>query len=179
MSNPKRIEDRQRRNLPAVIEVDAAGQLVDADDPPAYPAPPAGLSAMYARAWDGLWTSPVGQLLDPVSDLPAVMRLFSLYQLGQQLDDVVSASMHNYLDALTRPAGVSASGRLSEGDDQVPELDDKIMAYRLRVASETRLLEGQLGLSPRSRLALGLALAAGKKAGLGGGLDDAVNDADG
>lgn len=39
----------------------------------------------------------------------------------------------------------------------------------LEVGKELRLLEGQLGLTPRSRLALGLAIFAGKKSA---GLDD-------
>jgi len=52
---------------------------------------------------------------------------------------------------------------------------EAMIAARVRIASECRILEGQLGLSPRSRLALGLALLAGKKAG-GGSLDDLADE---
>ena len=99
----------------------------------------------------------MAQLLDPISDMPAVCRLFNLYTLGEQLD--VQVSRHMAL--------------LTVGNGDV-ELDDKLLAARMRAASETRMLESQLGLSPRSRLALGLALLAGRKAG---SLDDAVDDA--
>lgn len=177
MSNPKPMDQRLRRNLPAILEDPGQNAPQLAESGPIRPPAPAGLSAAFVQAWDGFWTSPVAQLLDPVSDLPPVTRLFELYQLGQQLADVVAANMTNYLDALTRPAGVSASGEISEGDDDPPGIDEKALTYRMRVASETRLLESQLGLSPRSRLALGLALAAGKKAGLGS-LDEAADDAD-
>lgn len=97
----------------------------------------------------------MAQLLDPVSDMPAVIRLFGLYKLGEQLGELVSKHM----------------AALSEPD---VDLDDKLIAARMRVASETRILEGQLGLSPRARLALGLALLAGRKAN---SLDDYIDDA--
>lgn len=147
----KRPEDRQRRNRPAVIDAGAA---------PAVPAPgpPEWLTGPLADAWRGLWCSPVAQLLDPVSDRPAVERLFRLYLVGERLDE--------------RLAAVAAG----EVDDVSLE---QAAAARVRVASECRLLEGQLGLSPRSRLALGLALLAGRRGGGGADLDalaDEVND---
>lgn len=149
----KRPEDRQRRNLPTVLD---AGE---ASDPArVVPDPPAGLSGALRAAWDGLWRSPVAQLLDPVSDRPAVERLFRLYLVGERLDE--------------RLAAVAAG----EVDDVSLE---QAAAARVRVASECRLLEGQLGLSPRSRLALGLALLAGRRGGGGADLDalaDEVND---
>lgn len=140
----KRPEDRVRRNLPEVL--DGSGDVPAVSG---VPAPPSGLSEPLQRAWDGLWTSPVAQLLDPVSDLPAVTRLWRLYAAGERLDE-----------------------RMASGD---PEEFDAVVATRTRVASECRLLEGQLGLSPRSRLALGLALLAGRKQG--GSLDDLADDA--
>ena len=160
MSNPKPIEDRERRNMPAIIEHSPPPGL---QPPPA----PSWLSTRLLATWHGLWTSPVARLLDPVSDLPAVARLFRLYVLGEQLDDAVAAHMDAHLDALTSPDG--------DGQGDGHAFNDKLLAMRLRVASETRLIEAQLGLSPRSRLALGLALAAGKKAA--GSLDDIADDA--
>lgn len=158
MSNPKPEADRQRRNLPDVIPDVSA-------DPATIPAVPAGLGPSLVRAWQGLWTSPVAQLLDPVSDLPVVTRLFRLYRLGELLDARIAANL-------------GALGNAGPDDEDAPALDDKLLAVRLRVASETRLLEGQIGLSPRSRLALGLALMAGRK-GAKGSLDDAADDANG
>lgn len=141
----KRPEDRVRRNLPEVL--DGSGDVPAVSG---VPAPPSGLSEALQRAWAGLWTSPVAQLLDSVSDLPAVTRLFRLYQVGERLDDQL---------AVVDGEALSAA-----------------VATRTRVASECRLLEGQLGLSPRSRLALGLALLAGRKQG-GGSLDDLADEA--
>lgn len=92
-----------------------------------------------------MWTSPVAQLLDPVSDLPAASRLFGLYALGERMDKALAG-----------------------------DLDPAWVRTRLAVAAEARMLEAALGLSPRSRLALGLALLAGKKAG---SLDDLADDA--
>lgn len=126
--------------MPAVVS-SSAGSF-------AVPPTPPRLSKDLRKSWVGLWSSPVAQLLDPVSDLPAVTRLFQMYQLAERLD-----------------VQMGTTG----------EVDLAAAATRLRVASETRLLEGTLGLSPRARLALGLALLAGRRAG---SLDDAVDDAD-
>jgi hypothetical protein len=100
----------------------------------------------------------VAQLLDPVSDLPAVTRLFRLYELGDEMDRRLA----------NPPVDDEGNG---------PSVESMVTT-RVRVAGECRILEGQLGLSPRSRLALGLALLAGKKAG-GGSLDDLTEDANG
>jgi hypothetical protein len=104
------------------------------------PAPPTGIGAALRRDWDALWTSPVATLLDPVSDLPAVSRLFELRVLGDKLRRAIASA---------------------------PEVDTGLISTRLKVATEARLIEAQLGLSPRSRLALGLALLAGRR-GAGG-----------
>ncbi|MFI6759375.1 hypothetical protein ACIBF5_09565 [Micromonospora sp. NPDC050417] len=149
--------------MPAVLD---GGPPADREIPPA----PGGLSPQLHRTWYGMWTSPVARLLDPDTDMPAVTRLFSLYQLGERLDAAVAADMDAYLEAMTRPD--------PDPDAPVPHVDDRLMAMRLRVASETRLIEAQLGMSPRSRLALGLALMAGAK-GTAGSLDDAAGDANG
>src|SRR5690554_4039334 len=139
----KPADQRLRRNLPTVLDGSAADSVI--------PAPPGDLPEHLGRSWRGLWTSPVAQLLDPVSDLPAVTRLFRLYVLGERMDE-----------------------RLAHPPPDGPGVEAMIAA-RVRIASECRILEGQLGLSPRSRLALGLALLAGKKAG-GGSLDDLADE---
>lgn len=144
MSVPKGPARRQRRNRPAALDVDFG--VVDVPDPPA------GLSARLAVAWRGLWCSPVAQLLDPVSDLAPVARLFGLYVLEERL-----------------------VGAMDDPDDP-SGLNMQVVNARLRLANELRQAESALGISPRARLALGLALLAGSSSG--GGLDDAVDDAD-
>lgn len=116
------------------------------------PDPPRGLPARLRAQWVGLWTSPVAALLDPVSDWPAAARLFELYKIGDRLGRLIA---------------------------RAEEVDTALVGSRVRCATEARLIEAQLGLSPRSRLALGLALLAGRRgAGAGGeesagGHDDA------
>lgn len=138
MSDAKPVESRQRRNMPAVLPAGAA----------AIPTSPAGLPAALAVQWDALWSAPVASLMDPVGDLPAVTRLFELYQLADKVQSQLAAA---------------------------DEVDGALVSARVKLGSEIRLAEAQLGLSPRARLALGVALQAGGKAST---LDDAVDDAD-
>src|SRR5690554_5632236 len=91
----KRPEDRQRRNLPAVLAGSGDVPVVSG-----VPAPPSGLSDALRRAWSGLWTSPVAQLLDSVSDLPAVTRLFRLYAAGEWLDDRMASGDVDEFDSV-------------------------------------------------------------------------------
>lgn len=137
----KRPEDRQRRNALAVIDDFVPGVSV--------PLPPPGLSEDLRFAWGRVWTSPIAQLFDPVSDLIAVSRLFQLYALGARLEAELAGA-----DLAACAATVGS---------------------RVRVATEARMLEAQLGLSPRSRLVLGLTVLAGRKAARGS-LDDAAED---
>lgn len=142
MSDAKSPESRQRRNLPTTLSSENSVPLT------VTPSPPADLPTHLSAQWTALWTSPVAALMDPVSDLPAVRRLFELYTLADRVQE-----------------------QLVDGD----ALDSGLLSARVKLASEIRLAEGQLGLSPRSRLALGIALLAGQKAS---SLDDAVDDAD-
>lgn len=143
MSNAKGPESRQRRNMPALIPAGlAAGRTI--------PDPPPRMPARLRPHWLGLWTSPVGALLDPVSDYPAAARLFELLALGDRIAAQIAKSK---------------------------EIDTTLVSSRIKCATEARLIESQLGLSPRSRLALGLALLAGRRGSGGeepaGGHDDA------
>lgn len=170
VSHAKNPEDRQRRNMPAVLGANAPTGLT-------VPPTPARLSARLRRRWEGLWTSPVAQLLDPVSDLPAVTRLFDLYRLEEQL----SARLAEHLAAMAIPRtpGCDNLDCACEQHVEVPtELDASLASARLKVAGEIRMVESALGMSPRSRLALGLALLAGGRKG-GGSLDDAAHAAGG
>jgi hypothetical protein len=183
MSHTKRPEDRQRRNMPGVLE--AAPPAAAGFGPPApagriVPRPPTGLGTRLRRAWEGLWSSPVAQLLDPVSDLPAVTRLFNLYKLEERL--VARLDEHLAAMAVGRTPGCENLDCYCEQHVTVPaQFDSGLATARMKVAGEIRMIEGALGLSPRSRLALGLALLAGGRGGGkgGGSLDDAASAAGG
>ncbi|WP_188193438.1 hypothetical protein [Nonomuraea sp. SYSU D8015] len=129
-------------NVPAVLGSSDAG--LDISE---VPEPPPGLSETLQQDWVGAWTSPIARVIDPVSDLPAMRRLFELRALAE-----VYARSGN--------------------------ADPKLANVRIRLNSEIRMQENALGLSPRARLALGLALLAGQKqsAGLDGFLDDSGYD---
>jgi len=117
-------------------------------------APPARLSAPLRKFWVDLWESPAAQLMDPVGDLPAVTRLFEMYALGKQLANQIDDP---------------------EPGDRISEL----ITARARISAEARALETQLGLSPRSRQALGQSLFAGrKKAGSLADAAEAANEDD-
>jgi hypothetical protein len=132
MSNAKDAASRQRRNLPAIMSADGVVRTI--------PNPPPRMPRRMRVQWAGLWTSPVGALLDPVSDWPAAARLFELLALGDRIARQIA---------------------------KAPEIETALVSARIKCATEARLIESQLGLSPRSRLALGLALLAGRR-GSGG-----------
>lgn len=168
----KRPEDRQRRNVPA--------SLGEFTTNLAIPLPPSGISDDLRQKWGLLWTSPVAQLFDPVSDLPALSRLFELYELGAKLDGLIA-------DA--QPRGVAAAmleqvGSVNSLDMAMAEVEgsaarqalNATIGTRMRVATEARMIEQQLGMSPRSRLALGLTVLAGKAAAKAGGLDSFLEE---
>lgn len=153
----KPAEERQGHHAdPTAIDPDA----------PVLPAPkpPRGISLALKRSWVKLWESPVGQFLDRDTDVTTIARLWSLYGLGEKYDQMIRQTEP---DRFTKLA-------LSSPD---PDADEKVLIAahlaarqafngtvqtRVRIATEARMLEAQLGLSPRSRLALGLKLLSGK-----------------
>src|SRR3546814_15727465 len=72
---PKDPEKRQRRNGAKDLAVvsEAAASV------PEVPSPPAGVLKRTRERWAEYWSSPVAKLADPVSALPALERLFALY----------------------------------------------------------------------------------------------------
>jgi len=157
-------ESRERRNVPAVLGP-IAGNL-DA------PRPPSGLSVKLRRQWDALWRSMVAQLLDPATDGPVIARLYELYSLGERLARLIADDERSERAARRRLTRARASEEydpvtIAEALSDI-ELARKAynstVATRVRVATEVRMLEAQLGLSPRSRLALGVMLLAGRRA---------------
>jgi hypothetical protein len=162
----KAIEDRTGHHA-------APDELAPLTAAPVIPRPPMGLSAGLRRTWDGLWSSPVARLLDPVSDLPVVSRLFYLYKLS---------------DRVARQIAVADPDRLAflmEDDDPTEETKRLIaeiaaalaawhatIATQVKLATEIRQVEQTIGVSPKARLALGVALAGQDPDAIGALMDD-------
>lgn len=135
MSHAKPVDERAGHHaLPAVVA--APGELVAPDPPDRVPAD-------LRDRWRGFWTSPVAQVLDPVSDLEPVTRLFELYGLDAQMHAALNRQIEWLKDA----------------DADAP-FDPQFARIRLSVAAEIRQLEQTLGVTPRGRLVIGAAVAA-------------------
>jgi hypothetical protein len=63
-------QNRERRDV-GLIPLQA--------DTPAVPNAPAGLLASVRRAWVEFWASPLAQVVVPATDMPALTRLWRLY----------------------------------------------------------------------------------------------------
>lgn len=127
------------------------------------PDPPEGLilDGELARRWRAVWTSPVAQVLDPVSDLEPMARLFKLYRRDAQFDKALDRQLE----------------WLADSHEGMP-FDPQFARVRLAIAAEIRQLEQTLGITPRGRLVIGAAvMAASKAAGAQDG-EGAHDDAD-
>lgn len=142
MSFSKAVDERAGHHAPPAL-IEGAGGLVA----PALPDRLAKLPADLVARWEAVWTSPVAQVLDPVSDLEPMTRLFALYQRGRQLDDAFERQL----------------GWLEAGDIDMP-FDPQFARILLGFAAEIRQLEQTLGITPRGRLVIGAAVAAVGKA---------------
>ncbi|MEU3899748.1 P27 family phage terminase small subunit [Streptomyces sp. NPDC045251] len=112
---------------------------------PKPPAPPAGLLKSVRDRWTAYWESPVAQLADPVSDLPALERLYRLY------DDLERSH-----------SAVHKQGHMVRGyRDQT--VMNPLLKHMQLVQAEVRQLEDRFGLSPRARLSLGVTLGEAAK----------------
>lgn len=140
MSHVKPVDERGgHRGEPTALE--QAGGLVA----PAWPARKP-LPEDLAERWLAVWTSPVAVVLDPVSDLEPMTRLFRLYQRGRQLDDAFERQL----------------GWLEAGDIDMP-FDPQFARVLLGFSAEIRQLEQTLGITPRGRLVIGAAVAAASR----------------
>jgi P27 family predicted phage terminase small subunit len=113
------------------------------------------LLAATRDAWTAYWTSPLASLLIPATDMPALTRLWSLY------------------DERTRCYRAVRRERLVLGSKRQPRrnpLYDAIASFD----AEIRQLEDRFGLSPKARLELGVILgdAARSLADLNADLED-------
>jgi P27 family predicted phage terminase small subunit len=137
---PKDPEKRQRRNRARDLEA-----IPEAAGVPTRPTPPAGLLKSVRDRWTAYWESPVAQLADPVSDLPALERLYRLY------DDLERSH-----------ATVRKQGHMVRGyRDQT--VMNPLLKHMQLVQAEVRQLEDRFGLSPRARLSLGVTLGEAAK----------------
>lgn len=137
-SMPKPPAKRKRRN--PRTEVGVVGVLPRVGVPPA----PSGLLANTVMRWEAYWSSPVGGAANPVSDRAAVERLFRAY------------------DEMDRVGGEFRRERVVEGSTGQPTLHP-LGRYIATLNSEILQLEDRLGLSPKARAQLGLAIAEAKK----------------
>lgn len=144
MSHAKPVDERGGHHaLPAVLDAGAVTLVA-----PALPDRLATLPGNLRELWIGMWTSPVAAVLDPVSDLEPMTRLFELYGL----DAVMGKALNNYMNWLASPNPYA--------EDEPKDFDPQFARVRLAVSSEVRQLEQTLGITPRGRLVIGAAVAA-------------------
>ncbi|GAA3550737.1 hypothetical protein GCM10022419_033760 [Nonomuraea rosea] len=137
---PKDPEERQRRNAPKTLELVGPGLESPAEAEGGPPAAPEYLLPATAERWASYWTSPVAKLVDAVSDLPALERLFWLY------DDLERSRK-----------AVAETGHVITGS-KGQQVMNPLLRHMQTQAAETRQLEDRFGLSPRARLSLNLTL---------------------
>ena len=136
---PKPAERRQRRNRPAEVGLVLAPPVTAE-----LPAPPRELLADTVRAWEGFWRSPLATVVTLETDLPALERLFTLY------DERCRAYR-----AFRRARVVEGS----QGQAVLNPLGRQMLAYD----AEIRQLEDRFGLTPMARLRLGVQLGAAQR----------------
>jgi hypothetical protein len=146
--------DERAGHRGAPVELTGAGRVA-----PPLPRQLSKLPAELVEQWHGIWTSPVAAVLDPVSDLEPMTRLFRLYHLQCKM----FGALEQHIEWL-------------EDAREDVEFDPGWARNALGFASEIRQLEQTLGITPRGRLVIGAAVvAAGKAAAAnsGGDRDDA------
>lgn len=175
----------ERRNKPT--ELRAVGphstrgpapetQRLVAGDGRAGPPVPFVMPRDLRTLWDGIWCSPLAQILDPVTDYPAMARLFRSYHLLYRIDRAIlnaGPARRRELEQL-----FSVPVRSWQEEQRVVELAAAFedlpanLALRLKYATECRQQEQQLGLSPRARLGLGVMLKAATSPAGGNSADE-------
>lgn len=130
---PKPADRRQRRNKPKTLGVIPGGSVGRK-----APTAPDGLLEATVEDWEHFWASELAQLVEPDTDLPALERLFGLY------------------DEHRRAMREARKERVVEGSMGQMVLNP-LLKYAESVAKEIRALEDRFGLTPKARLALGVA----------------------
>lgn len=135
---PKPAHKAQGHRPHAALQILPASAIADKAPPP-----PAGLLKKTAEQWAAFWMSPVASAADPITDLPAIARLFTAY------------------DELERVGPVFRKQRIVEGSTGQPTLNP-LSKYIAQLTTEIVALEDRFGLTPKSRLALGIAIGQAK-----------------
>lgn len=130
---PKPTALRANRERRDVGLVPLSGGAVQAPDPPP------GLLASSKASWARFWSSPLARITVPDTDLLALSRLWSLY------------------DERARMQRGIRKARLVKGSMGQPRANP-LYAQMAVFDAEIRQLEDRFGLSPRSRLQLGVIL---------------------
>lgn len=161
MSWAKRVEDRERNNLPALITADVVldedsepiRQVAPREAPPIPAELEGSLSDHLKSVWVKMWQTPVAQLWEPDSDVMVLSRLFRLYREDERLSRALDLHMDHFMEHLENDPDRAPEYATERSRFEIP-----IFMARMRVATECRMLEQQLGLTPKARLALGVAL---------------------
>lgn len=138
------IRQRARDHSPHSLEAVATAAGTDLTSTAQHPEPPDGLMEVTKERWETFWASPVAVLVDRTSDLPALQRLFELY------DDADRFRLH-----IRESAMVEGSRGQMVRNPFVKDLKDTQVAILA--------LEDRFGLSPRARLGLNLSLVGAAK----------------
>ena len=123
-------QNRERRDYGLVV-ID--GTL------PEPPAPTTGWLLSVKAEWVALWSSPLVQVMLPLTDAPGIRRLFGL---------------RDERERMMREVRKSRMVKGSEGQPRPNPLYGQVVAFD----AEIRQLEDRFGLSARSRLQLGISL---------------------
>jgi P27 family predicted phage terminase small subunit len=135
---PKPPERRQRTNSHAAAVIPFRATPVDA------PPLPAGLLAVTRELWRAFWRSPLAQAVEKNTDTSAIVRYFTLADERERM-----------YRGFRRKRLVLGS----QGQKVLNPMGRALHAFD----AELRQLEDRLGMSPRSRLQLGVAIGEAAK----------------
>ena len=100
--------------------------------------PPEHIRAGLKERWAELWESALGGVWDVVTDVSALERIFSLYELRLLAHEAVTDDGMTVKGAAGQPVDHPLIRRMKEYDGEIRHLEDR------------------LGLSPKARLNLGI-----------------------
>lgn len=135
---PKPADRRQRRN-----QRDVGLVVVDSSRPEIPPAP-RGLLKITKGAWAEFWSSPVAELVDRNSDMPALTRLFGFYDEAERA--VRSFRREPFVEG-------------SKGQPVFNPMGDR----PVKLEPLIRSLEDRFGLTPMARLKLGVTFGSARR----------------
>jgi P27 family predicted phage terminase small subunit len=115
-------------------------ELRPAPEPAEAPEAPSRLLKVTREAWAAYWSAPVASVVDRRSDLPAIRRLFTLYDERERC----------YRSART--------ARVVAGSQGQPVLNP-LYKHMTTLDAEIRQMEDRFGLTPASKGRLGITLA--------------------